>query len=173
MAASWGHRGESLSGRAHMGEWITESVTVFHGRRLPEPARPTGYSALWHRYELAVPLPTRLAAIAQRHRQSATAEWLILTPRHAPEESLAGHLEFALKWEGVNLGVLKRLFGRVPAEEIVAIVRAKPTGVYARRLWFLYEWLRGGVWAVRVPGKVRSIPAGDPKHPSVPAEGQL
>ena len=156
-----------------MGEWITESVTVFHGRRLPEPARPTGYAALWHRYELAVPLPTRLAAIAQRHRQSATAEWLILTPRHAPEESLAGHLEFALKWEGVNLGVLKRLCGRVPAEEIVAIVRAKPTGVYARRLWFLYEWLTGTELDIPDPGKVRSIPAVDPKHHYVPVDGQL
>lgn len=156
-----------------MGEWIAEPVTVFHGRKVPEPARPTGYAALWHRYELAVPLPGRLAAIAERHRRSATAEWLILTPRHAPEESLAGQLEFALKWEGVDLGVLHRLFRRVPAEEIAAVVRAKPTGVYARRLWFLYEWLMEDKLDIPDPGKVRSVPAVDPKHQYVPGDGRL
>ena len=154
-----------------MGEWTTGPVTVFHGRVLPEPARPTGYSALWDRYALAVPLPTRLAAIALRHRQSATDDWLILTPRHAPEESLAGQLEFALKWEGVDLGLLKRLFGCVPSEEIAAVVSAKPTGVYARRLWFLYEWLTGAELDVPDPGKVKSVPAVDPKHQYVSSDG--
>jgi hypothetical protein len=31
----------------------------------------------------------------------------------------------------------------VPPAEIEAIVRAKPTGSYSRRIWFLYEWLIG------------------------------
>ena len=155
-----------------MGEWSTGPVNVFHGRVLPEPAQPTGYAALCDRYDLAVPLPTRLAAIAERHHQSATAEWLILTPRHAPEESLAGQLEFALKWEGVDLGVLKRLFGGVPAEEIAAVVCAKPTGVYTRRLWFLYEWLMGAELDIPDPGKVKSVPAVDPKHHYVSSDGQ-
>ncbi len=155
-----------------MGDWNRGPVTVFHGRVLPEPARPAGYAALWSRYELAVPLPTRLAAIALRHHQSATAEWLILTPRHAPDESLAGQLEFALKWEGVDLGLLKRLFASAPAEEFAAVVRAKPTGMYARRLWFLYEWLTGVELDVPDPGKVRSVPAVDPKHHYVSLDGQ-
>jgi len=156
-----------------MSDWIAGPVTVFHRRKLPEPARPTGYAALWHRYELAVPLPTRLAAIAQRHHQSETAAWLILTPRHAPEESLAGHLEFALKWEGVDLGVLNRLFRRVPAKDVAAIVRTKPTGVYARRLWFLYEWLMEERLDIPDPGKVKSVPAVDPKHHYVSVDGRL
>jgi len=118
-------------------------------------------------------LPHRLAAIAQRHHQSATPEWEILTPRHAPEPTLAGNLEFALKWEGADLGILKWLFRRVPAEDVTAIVRAKPTGVYARRLWFLYEWLMEERLDVPDPGKVRSVPAVDPKHHYVPLRGKL
>jgi hypothetical protein len=97
---------------------------------------------------------------------------LILTPRHAPEESLAEEVEFALKWEGVDLGVLKWLLGRVPAEAIAAVVRAKPTGVYARRLWFLYEWLMGAELDIQDPGKVKSVPAVDPKHRYVSSDGQ-
>jgi hypothetical protein len=38
-----------------------------------------GYAPLIARYDLAVPLPGRLAAIAQRHHPTATALWLMQT----------------------------------------------------------------------------------------------
>ena len=44
---------------------------------------------------------------------------------------------------GPDLTILKRLFRQVGAGAIAALVRAKPTGSYARRIWFLYEWLTG------------------------------
>ncbi|MCF7929687.1 MAG: Fic family protein, partial [Spirochaetales bacterium] len=69
--------------------------------------------------------------------------WRIFTPRYRPASSLEGHLTFALKYEGIDLGVLHRLFERIDQKEIVSIVRNSPTGAYARRLWFLYEWLTG------------------------------
>src|SRR4051812_7831762 len=49
--------------------------------------------------------------------------------------------DFALKYEGLDLAVLKRLFSALVPADIEALVRAKPTGSYARRIWFLYEWL--------------------------------
>ena len=39
--------------------------------------------------------------------------------------------------------MLKRLFEAVGPREIESVVRSKPTGTYARRTWFLYEWLLG------------------------------
>lgn len=156
-----------------MSDWNTEAVRVFQGRELPEPGKLVGYAALWKHYDLPVPLPPRLAAIAQRHRQSNTPEWLMLTPRHSPVDSLAGHLEFALKWEGVDLGVLKQLFKIVHPEEVAAVVRKKPTGIYTRRLWFLYEWLMEEELPVPSPGKVRSVPAADPKHHYVLPNGPI
>ena len=39
--------------------------------------------------------------------------------------------------------MLKRLFAASGPAPIEAIVRAAPTGAYARRIWFLYEWLTG------------------------------
>ncbi|WP_290997171.1 hypothetical protein [Hyphomicrobium sp.] len=56
---------------------------------------------------------------------------------------LEGHLTFAFKHEGLDLTVLCRLFDALDPAEIEAIVRAKPTGTYGRRAWFLYEWLTG------------------------------
>lgn len=118
-------------------------VTVFHERRLPEPAAPAGYAALIDACGLAAPLPSPLCAIAARHRMLERDGWRLFTPRHAPPPTLEGHLTFALKYEGLDLGVLKRLFLAVGPGPIEALVRAKPTGRYARCLWFLYEWLLG------------------------------
>jgi len=116
-------------------------VSEFHGRRLPEPGRLAGYAALMRAYELEAPLRHRLYAIGARHRVVTTPDWQLLTPRHVPDDTLVGHLTFALKWEGLDLCVLKRLFLKVGPKAVAAIVRSQPTGSYARRIWFIYEWL--------------------------------
>jgi hypothetical protein len=122
-------------------EQLSERVSIFRTRRLPSPARLAGYSALIEAYDLEVPLPRQLLAIGARHRVVEEGGWRLLTPRHAPENTLTGHLTFALKWEGLDLAVLKRLFHRIGVEPVIAIIRDQPTGTYARRIWFLYEWL--------------------------------
>ncbi len=116
-------------------------VSVFQERRLPEKATPAGYAALIGAYDLSVPLPRKLSAIGTRHKVYEENDWHIYTPRHMPSTSLEGHLVFALKYEGLDLIVLKRLFEAVTPKEIENIVKAKPTSNYARRIWFLYEWL--------------------------------
>jgi hypothetical protein len=139
-------------------------VTVFQTRRLPEAATPTGYAALISAFHLEVPLPRRLAAIGARHRIYEEAGWQILTPRHAPSADLAGHLTFALRYEGLDLLILKRLFQAVGAAPIEAIVRATPTGSYARRLWFLYEWLLGRQLDLPAAPKSAYVPVVDPQR---------
>jgi hypothetical protein len=138
-------------------------VKHFHGRPLPEPAIPAGYAALIDRYHLAVPLPRQPAAIAGRHHPAPHPSWRLLTPRHRPPDTLEGHLVFALKWEGVDLGVLAALFKAVEPDEVAAMVRATPTGAFARRTWFLYEWITGRELDVPDPGKVRVVPVVDPE----------
>lgn len=119
------------------------AITVFREWALPERAVPAGYAALIDAYGLRVPLPRILFATGEHHRIRNELGWRILTPRHAPSSNLAAHLTFALKYEGLDLAVLKRLFATVAPAEIEALVRAKPTGSYSRRIWFLYEWLLG------------------------------
>jgi hypothetical protein len=118
-------------------------IVVFQERRLPEKAAPAGYAALIDAFRLSAPLPRTLMAIGERHRILEQDGWRIMTPRHAPHPTLDGHLTFALKYEGLDLAVLKRLFEAVGPGRIEALVREAPTGSYVRRIWFLYEWLTG------------------------------
>lgn len=126
-----------LQNQAH----FSDSVIVFHEKRLPERATPVGYAALIDAYHLQVPWPRTLSAISERHRIRAQGGWRMFGPRYAPEPTLEGHLTFALKNEGLDLAILKRLFQQTGPEPIETIVKNAPTGAYARRLWFLYEWL--------------------------------
>ena len=147
------------------------SITVFRDRRLPDRATPAGYSALIDACGLQVPLPRTLSGTGERHRILEGGGWRLLTPRHAPRPTLEAHLTFALKHEGLDLAVLKRLFLAVDAAEIGSIVRNTPTGGYARRLWFLYEWLTGQ--RLDLPDATRGdyVPAVNPQQQwAVPGE---
>ena len=127
----------------HQNQAFIESITVFQERRLPERATLAGYSALIATYELKVPLPRQLTAIGSKHTAYTRNGWFITTPKHQPANNLAAQLTFAFKYEGIDLAVLKSLFAVIGDQAIVDIVKNSPTGSYARRIWFFYEWLTG------------------------------
>ncbi|NQW37252.1 MAG: Fic family protein [Flavobacteriales bacterium] len=116
-------------------------ITVFHGIKAPEEGNLVGYGAIIEAYKLAVPIPNKLALISFKKRKYTTENWRVLTSRHQPEDSLYKQLIFALKYEGVNLLVLKKLFEITPKSEIESIITLETLGQYSRRIWFLYEWL--------------------------------
>jgi hypothetical protein len=150
-----------FSQEGRMKDWFSQSVTEFHAGSLPEPGTPAGYAALINRYDLAVPAGRRLAAIAKRHHPISTEAWLMLTPRYAPELTLAAQLIFALRYEGVDLLILARIFRATGPDPIANMVRNSPTGAYARRLWFLYEWLTGETINLPDAGRVKAVPVVD------------
>jgi len=155
---------------------FSDSVTIFQERRLPVPAMPAGYAALVKACNLHVPLPRNLSAIGHRHRFIEQDGWRIYSPRYRPSASLEGHLTFALKHEGLDLAVLKRLFVATGPDPLADLIKARPTGTYSRRIWFLYEWLTGmqldlpnatsGVYpSVVDPNRQYAIPAKtSPRH---------
>jgi len=109
--------------------------------------RPAGYAALIERYSLEV-IPhwhRSLVASSGTHRSDSTGGVIEETypAKYWPGDTLGDHLEFALKYDGTNLAILASLFQAVAVEEFLAYVESKPTGKYARRLWFLYEFLTG------------------------------
>ncbi|MFC2144736.1 Fic family protein [Actinomycetota bacterium] len=69
----------------------------------------------------------------------------VYPPKYWPGDSLGEHLEFALKYDGVNLAILMRIFEKINKEELVEYIKSKYTGKYARRLWFLFEFLTGKI----------------------------
>src|ERR1700736_3502055 len=119
------HSRKSFFMESNMSVQFSGPVNVFHDRRLPETAVPAGYATLIDAYKLPVPAPRTLSAIGAKHRMIEHGGWRIYTPRHAPEASLEGHLTFALKNEGLDLAVLKRLCLAVKEGEIAELVRQK------------------------------------------------
>jgi hypothetical protein len=112
-------------------------------RPLPEQnVSLAGYGALIEKHALDIPLPAVLAVINAKHTKYETDSWRVFTPRHAPEDTLYGQLVFALKHEGVELLVLKALFNIIPAGKIETAIKNEPNGMYARKIWFLYEYLQ-------------------------------
>ena len=63
--------------------------------------------------------------------------------KYWPGEQPGDQLEFVLKYDGINIGILASLFEKMTEQDFPEYVRSKPTGKYARRLWFLYEFLTG------------------------------
>ncbi|MCY3627023.1 MAG: Fic family protein [Gammaproteobacteria bacterium] len=112
-------------------------------RILPEPdAKIVGYAFLVQSYKLRVPLPIILSSIGKKHKIYETDGWKVYTPRHAPEESFYDHLVFALRYEGIDLAVLNALFSKIDKSDLEQAIIQEPNGLYARRIWFLYEYLQ-------------------------------
>ncbi len=116
-------------------------ITVFQERIAPEEGYLVGYGAISVAFDLQVPLPDSLSIISHKHKQYTTGQWSIYTSRHMPEETLLAHLTFALKYEGINLIILKKLFDQLDSNEVIKLIIEEPTGKYSRKIWFLYEWL--------------------------------
>src|SRR5438046_3298422 len=103
-----------------------------------------GYRWLIERFGLAVTQALRTETVIGSTRATVsdgTTERRTVLEQLRPEPTLAGHLSFALKHEGVHLEALSRLFAVAPAAEVEDWIRREPTGRYARRTGFLYECL--------------------------------
>jgi hypothetical protein len=116
-------------------------VSVFQGKTLPEEGFVVGYSAIIEAYSLGTTFPAIISLISTKNKRYTTDGFSVLTPRHQPKETLYDQLVFALKYEGVQLLILKKLFAKLTIIEITQLVQIEPLGQYSRKLWFLYEWL--------------------------------
>ncbi len=136
-----------------MSDGSAQDVTKLRDMPLPVALVPAGYAAIIDGYVPDAPIPYTLCGITRTHHprpdlQYATAGparvgWRLFSPRYHRGETLADHLTFALKYEGINLTLLSTLFARINGAIIEDFVRTVPTGAYSRRIWFLYEWLTG------------------------------
>lgn len=102
-----------------------------------------GYRLLRERHALSVlPHDVESFLLEQGVRRTEVAEgWRTeyYPRRYWPGDSDFDHLEFALRYEGLDLGLLRALLPRLDPAALAAHVGAKPGGAYVRRIWFLYE----------------------------------
>ncbi|MBK7212993.1 MAG: Fic family protein [Bacteroidales bacterium] len=125
----------------YINKLFSQEISVFQGRTTPEQGSLVGYGALINTLRLPLPYPRRLALISKKHRQYMSDGWLVMTPRHQPDESLYGQIVFALKYEGVNLLFFKKLFESMNSSEVENLICEETQSLYRRKIWFLYEWL--------------------------------
>lgn len=109
--------------------------------------RPAGYAALIQRLDLEVVSNWHQSGVSQSNRRRVdTTDGIVnevYPASYWPGETIGDHLEFALKYDGTNLGLLAAIFDAADASDITSFIQSKPTGKYARRIWYLYELLTG------------------------------
>lgn len=114
--------------------------------------RPAGYSFLIDQYNLDVIPNWHASSISQAstiHITESVDQIKTTYPSvYWPGESLGDHLGFALRYDGINLGILAALFAKISKAELVDWIASKPTGKSTRRIWFLYEMLTGSILAL-------------------------
>ncbi|TAL87984.1 MAG: Fic family protein [Rhodanobacter sp.] len=76
-----------------------------------------------------------------------------------PSDAACDHLRFALRYEGVHLEFLQRLFQTMPDRVLIDWLIREPSSQYARRAGFLLEWLTGRSLGVPDVGKGNYVDA--------------
>ncbi len=72
--------------------------------------------------------------------------------KYAPEtDSPEKHLEFALKYEDLNLDFYSAVFKRIDVKRLTDFICSKLSGKYTRKIGFLYEWLTGTEIELPIP----------------------
>ena len=108
---------------------------------------PVGYSELVRRYSLNILPRYSQAFIVQRGRRKTVIDGYrkteFYTKKYDPGAGLGNHLTFALKFEGLNLEILSLLFHAINKKELELFIKKTLAGKYARKIWFLYEFLTG------------------------------
>ena len=138
---------------------------MFQDKLVPDDAKLAGWSALVH--GLSVRAPVRHpGCVSEKHVRGSQRDedgWRIFDKRYWPGDRLGDHLIFALRHESIDLLVLKRVFDAAPQAEIEELIRETPTGVPARRIWFLYEMLTGRALDIPDTPDVAAVDLLDPK----------
>lgn len=98
-----------------------------------------GYKWLAEAFKVEPVQPFRVRSVISSARSTAASNGFRVEtyPAHyQPDATLSAHLTFALKYEGVALDFLKRLFEVTGPELIAEWVLEERTGAYARRSGF-------------------------------------
>jgi hypothetical protein len=82
------------------------------------------------------------ASVTQKKDGRKTETYL---RQYAPRsfENPLEHIEFGLKYDGVELAFLREVFGLLTPESVAGYIQKSPTGKYAKQIGFFYEFLTG------------------------------
>ncbi|PIS01324.1 MAG: cell filamentation protein Fic [Chlamydiae bacterium CG10_big_fil_rev_8_21_14_0_10_35_9] len=114
---------------------------------IPNGAEPIGYRFLYEHFRLRVLGHYRWSYTgpgweSKEFKYEHSYVQLRLYPKsYEIESDPIKHVEFALKHEGLNLNIIKQSLKYIGREKVCEYIKSSPTGKYARKIWFLYEFL--------------------------------
>tara|TARA_Y100000768_G_scaffold385064_1_gene370348 strand:- start:786 stop:2327 length:1542 start_codon:yes stop_codon:yes gene_type:complete len=115
---------------------------IFEGKVIPSGCNLVGYTWLVNKFNIKVPVRT-LSCLSEK-RLSSNRElesgWVKFDSQITLENSVFGHLEFAMKHEDLDLLVMKKILMALNEIEVSEYVKSKNGSLYSRRIWFLYEY---------------------------------
>ena len=119
------------------------SNNIFQNELIPDRASLAGCSFLVNKYNISsyVRFPSCISSEHVRGTSVSKMGWQLYDKRYWPGDRDIDHIVFALKYELFDLLTLKRILFSISQQEVVKYILSKPTGIYARKIWFLYEWL--------------------------------
>jgi len=79
------------------------------------------------------------------------------------ENDLLEQLEFAIKYDGINLEIIRAFFEKTERSNIVKYIQNQPTGIYSRKIWYLYEFLMKEQLPLKDSQRIKYVDLLDPK----------
>lgn len=124
-----------------------------------------GYEHLRQLLRLSAFASLRPALVKPMLRIDANDAFIAVPAAMAPtDDDLLGHVLFALKHEGTNLQILAEALPHLDAAQLVAALRATPSGKYLRIAGFLWEALLGRQLDDLPPMAGATVPVFDPQR---------
>jgi hypothetical protein len=107
--------------------------------------KPVGLHGLIEEFNLKVPLPVVRSEVISGARKTTVADGTVLEqyPRGYFPIGVTGNLRFAMRYEPIDLSAIGAVFEAFDVAEFESWIRSEPTGIFARRAWYLYELLTG------------------------------
>lgn len=132
--------------------------------------KAVGYQALCEMYDLSVMPHFRKSYIStsgRGHEHHDNFSEIHIYPKTYSIKDFSDpfcHLEFALKYDGINLEVLRAIFHKLDGNSLSNYVQRHPTSKYSRIIWFLYEFLLSKSLDISINSNVRYVDVLDPKR---------
>lgn len=117
-------------------------VSMFDGKIVPNDCKLAGYTWLISHFELILPV-RNFSCISKKRlslKREEKEEWIIFDSQISYDESVAGHLEFAIKHELLDLLLIKRVIDCLDQKEITTFIKSNLKGIHRRKIWFYYEF---------------------------------
>ncbi|VVN78254.1 Fic family protein [Pseudomonas fluorescens] len=123
-----------------------------------------GYAHLRKALGLKAFDPKRTAMIKPVTRITLIGDCLAVPQSVAPaQDSMLEHVLFALKHEGINLGILAQALETISAEQLVTELVKAPNGVFIRKACFLWESFTKQQLDYSTPVRGSVVPLFDPQ----------